>query len=142
GHSTKYRYNVLAGEIDCMMVRMVYFLHDVGLDDGPICFVPGSHKSAFEVPVKTSVDDEPGAVGIACKAGDAVLFTEACRHGGFVNRGEKARYTLHVGYGPWFLRSQNIATMDEEPNLSEALLSRLTEEQRKLLVLPKHTRVS
>src|SRR5262249_8365571 len=44
GHGPKYRYHVLEGEIDCMMVRMVYFLHDVGVDEGPLCVVPGSHK--------------------------------------------------------------------------------------------------
>lgn len=134
GHSSKYRYNVLNGEIDCVMVRMVYFLHDVGPDQGPICFIPGSHKSAFPVPVGTAVDQEPGVVAVTARAGDAVLFTEACRHGGFPNRSTQTRYTLHIGYGPDYLPSQNISTMDEWPNVTPALLDRITPAQRDLLV--------
>jgi hypothetical protein len=134
GHASKYRYNVLENEIDCVMVRIVYFLHDVGVDEGPICFVPGSHKSAFPVPVDVPVDEEPGVVPLAVKAGDAVLFTEACRHGGFANLSATTRYTLHVGYGPSYLPSQNHSTMDEWPNATPALLERLSQEQRDLLV--------
>ena len=134
GHASKYRYNVLESEIDCVMVRMVYFLHDVDADGGPMCFVPGSHKAAFPVPVVAPVAEEPGVVGLPVRAGDGVLFTEACRHGGFENRSPRTRYTLHVGYGPSYLPSQNHSTMDEWPNATPALLARLTEEQRDLLV--------
>ena len=141
-HGSKYRYSVRGGEIDCMMVRMVYFLHDVGPDGGPICFVPGTHLHNLPCPVRVPVEEEPGVVPILVKAGDGVLFTEACRHGGFVNRSEQTRYTLHIGYGPHYLKSQNIATMDEEPNVSPALAERMTEEQRKLLIAPKHQRLT
>ena len=117
------------------MVRMIYFLHDVSMDEGPTCFVPGSHRNEFPVPVNTaSVEDEPGVVGIPVKAGDGILFTEACRHGGFANRTEKTRYTLHVGYGPHFLKSQNISTMDEPVHVTDELLGRLSDTQRQLLV--------
>jgi len=140
GHMAKYRYNVLDGHIDCAMVRMVYFLHDVGPEDGPIAFVPGSHKSAFPCPREgVPVEEEPGIVPVYAKAGDAVFFTEACRHGGFTLRSNQTRYTLHVGYGPSFLRSQNISTMDENQNVTPALLERLTPEQRQVLVLPGRT---
>ena len=26
---------------------MIYFLHDVSMDEGPTCFVPGSHRNEF-----------------------------------------------------------------------------------------------
>ena len=131
----KYRYEVVDGQIVCNMVRMVYFLHDVNLEQGPMCFVPGSHQNALPCPVAHErVEDEPCMVGVAVKAGDALLFTEACRHGGLSNRSDQTRYTLHVGYGPDYLKSQNIGTMDEEPNVTNALLSRITSQQRNLLV--------
>ncbi len=135
GRGQKYRYEVIDGEIQSTMVRMIYFLHDVSMDEGPTCFVPGSHRNEFPVPVNTaSVEDEPGVVGIPVKAGDGILFTEACRHGGFANRTEKPRYTLHVGYGPHFLKSQNISTMDEPVHVTDELLGRLSDTQRQLLV--------
>jgi ectoine hydroxylase-related dioxygenase (phytanoyl-CoA dioxygenase family) len=48
-------------------------------------------------------------VGLEVKAGDAILFTEALRHGGFTIENGVSRKTLHVGYGPFWLMSQNIA---------------------------------
>lgn len=142
-YSNKYGYSVYEGRIQCTMVRMIYFLHDVSADEGVTCFVPGSHLANFRMPVKDCpVDREPAVVGIDVKAGDGILFTEACRHGGFPNRSEKTRYTLHVGYGPELLPSQNISTMDELPHVTDALLKRLRPEQARMLVRPKRTPLS
>ena len=135
GREPKYLYRVTEGRINCMMVRMVYFTHDVSADDGPMCFVPGSHRGELPVPAGLeSIEQQPGLVAVPVKAGDAILFTEACRHGGMPILSNQTRYTLHVGYGPHFLKSQNICTMEEEVNVNEALLARLTPEQRKLMV--------
>lgn len=140
GHGPKYRYSVLGGKINCMMVRMIYFLHDVGPDEGVTCFVPGSHLGSFAMPEPAApVDGEPGVVGLPVKAGDAIFFTENCRHGGFPNQSEKTRYTLHVGYGPAWMHSQNISTMDEEVHAEPALLARLSPAQRALLVRKKRS---
>ena len=125
----KYRYHVNRHGIDCMMVRMVYFIHDVSNDQGAFCVVPGTHKSNFDCPYDNDPDLEPGVVGLEVKAGDAVFFTEALRHGGLTNRSAQVRKTLHVGYGPHFMQSQNIATMDEAPYLTAATRARLTAEQ-------------
>lgn len=138
----KYRYAFHDNRISCMMVRMIYFLHDVGPDQGVTCFVPGSHLGHLRMPVAgCPVEGEPGVVGIPVKAGDGILFTEACRHGGFPNHSEQTRYTLHIGYGPPFLPSQNISTMDEPPQVTNALLGRLSEEQRRMLVRRRRERV-
>jgi len=138
GRGPKYRYEIVDGEIQATMVRMIYFLHAVAIDEGPTCFVPGSHRNAFTVPVQVeSVEDEPGVVPIPVKAGDGILFTEACRHGGFRNRSDKTRYTLHVGYGPHFLKSQNISTMDEQVHVTNKLLARLSQDQQQLFVPPQ-----
>ena len=71
-------------------------------------------------------------IGLEVKAGDAILFTENLRHGGFTNRSEQTRKTLHVGYGPYWMMSQNIATMDEKQHITPETLSRLTKAQRDL----------
>ncbi len=128
----KYRYAFTGGRIDCMMVRMVYFVHDVGPEEGPFCVVPATHKSNYKSPYGNNPDAEPGMIGLPVEAGDAILFTENLRHGGFTNRSSQTRKTLHVGYGPHWMMSQNIATMDEPPYITEATRARLTPEQNNL----------
>jgi Phytanoyl-CoA dioxygenase (PhyH) len=133
----KYRYGYNHRGIDCMMVRMIYFVHDVTNEQGAFCVVPGTHKSNLPSPYRTGPDDEPGMVGLPVKAGDAILFTENLRHGGFINRSEQVRKTLHVGYGPMWMMSQNIATMDEPQFLTETARARYTPAQRSLFLLGK-----
>ena len=129
----KYRYQAGRHGIDCMMVRMVYFLHDVSNEQGAFCVVPGTHKSNFDFPYDSNDPDrEPGVVGLEVQAGDAIFFTEALRHGGLTNRSTQVRKTLHVGYGPHFMMSQNIATMDELPYLTDTTRARLAPAQRDL----------
>jgi len=125
----KYRYSFMHGKIDCMMVRMIYFLHDVNGDQGPFCVVPATHKTNFKPPYGHNPDQEPGMIGLEVKAGDAILFTENLRHGGLTNRSRQTRKTLHVGYGPNWMMSQNIATMDERNYLTAETRARLTPEQ-------------
>ncbi|RFC43363.1 MAG: hypothetical protein DUW69_002220, partial [Verrucomicrobia bacterium] len=60
------------------------------------------------------------------------LFTENLRHGGLSIRSGQTRKTLHVGYGPFWMKSQNISTMDEEQHVLPATLARYTPEQRML----------
>ncbi|HEY3329036.1 MAG TPA: phytanoyl-CoA dioxygenase family protein [Capsulimonadaceae bacterium] len=131
----KYRYAFNSNGPDCMMVRMIYFLHDVSKDDGAFCVVPGTHKTNLPPPYGSDPDTEPGMIPLEVKAGDAVLFTEHLRHGGYVNRSRATRKTLHIGYGPSWMMSQNIATMDEPQYFLPETLERYTEAQRKLVVL-------
>ena len=56
----------------------------------------------------------------------------ALRHGGRTNRSDRVRKTIHVGYGPYWMQSQNMATMDEPPYITEATRARWSEEQRQL----------
>jgi ectoine hydroxylase-related dioxygenase (phytanoyl-CoA dioxygenase family) len=73
-------------------------------------------------------------IPIPVSAGDAILFTEACRHGGFVNRSDQTRYSLHVGYGPDYLSSHNLSSQDQPMNVTNEFLDRLRPEQKALLV--------
>ncbi len=129
----KHRYGYNQKGINCMMVRMVYFVHDVGPDDGPFCVVPATHKSNMVSPYEgRNPDKEPGMIGLPVKAGDAILFTENLRHGGLTNRSDQTRKTVHIGYGPFWMKSQNIATMDEDQYLLPQTYARYTPEQRQL----------
>ncbi len=131
--STKYRYSFTAKGIDCMMVRMIYFVHDVSAEEGAFCVVPGTHKSSYPSPYgRVPPEEEPGMIPLPVKAGDAILFTENLRHGGFANRSARTRKTLHVGYGPFWMKSQNIATMEQDPYILPATAARYDEAQRKL----------
>lgn len=131
--SWKHQYAYTPRGIDCMMVRTVYFTHDVGRDQGEFCVVPATHKSNMPSPYEGSdPDKEPGMIGLSVKAGDAILFTENLRHGGLTNRSRQTRKTLHVGYGPFWMKSQNHSTMDEEPYILPRTFARFTEEQRLL----------
>ena len=104
-----------------MMVHFIYFTHDVSDEGGAFCVVPGSHKSAFPCPYACSIDEEPGMIGLEVKTRDAILFTEALRHGGVTNHKNETRMTLHIGYGPYWMMSQNIATMDESLFINQKL---------------------
>ena len=129
----KLRYNYNARGINCMMVRMVYFVHDVEPGQGEFCVVPATHKSNMVSPYEgNDPDKEPGMIGLPVKAGDAILFTENLRHGGLTNRSRQTRKTLHVGYGPFWMKSQNHSTMDEEPYILPSTFARYTESQRML----------
>ena len=127
----KYRYSY-RDRIDCMMVRMVYFAQDVGDEEGAFCVVPGTHKTNMSSPYGNGPTEEPGMIGLEVKAGDAIVFTENLRHGGLPNRSSQVRKTLHVGYGPHWMQSQNIATMDEPQHITDKTLARYDEDQRNL----------
>jgi hypothetical protein len=131
----KYRYSFNARGIDCMMVRMIYFVQDVGNEQGAFSVVPGTHKSNYPSPYHCGPDEEPGMVGLPVRSGDAILFTENLRHGGLTNHSEQVRKTLHVGYGPVWMMSQNMATMDEPQNITEETLARYDAAQRSLFLL-------
>ena len=128
----KYVYTFRNGRIDCMMVRMIYFIHDNDAAGGAFTVLPGTHKSNLPTPYDPDPDTEPGTVALCVKAGDAILFTEALRHGGRTNVSDRVRKTIHVGYGPFWLQSQNIATMDDPPHITEATRSRWSPEQQAL----------
>ena len=131
--SRKHRYYYSDQGIDCMMVRMVYFVHDVNPGQGEFCVVPATHKSNMHSPYEgRNPDAEPGMIGLPVKAGDAILFTENLRHGGFTNQSKQTRKTLHVGYGPFWMKSQNHSTMDEEPNVLPSAFARWNDAQRLL----------
>ncbi len=114
-------------------LRVIYALHDIPLENGPLCVVPGSHKSNFFSPYGEDPSEEPGMVGIPMEAGDALFFTENLRHGGFPNLMDSARRTLHLTIGPRWATSQSPAHWNDVVHVTPSVRQRYSEEQRALL---------
>ena len=138
-HSGGYRgalrgaYGYKHGVFRCGQCNIIVALTDIGEGDGPTMVIPGSHKSNFPHPAAGDyqrgdrMDHLPGAVPVYMNKGDALLFVDGLMHGGSsrTNPGER-RITIYR-YGPLW----GATRFGYE--YSDALLSRLTPERRKLL---------
>ncbi len=130
GGSTRRDFNLLT-------VRIMYALHDVPMENGPLCVVPGSHKANFHAPYGGKDPlKEPGMIGVPMQAGDAILFTENLRHGGFPNVLDRTRKTIHICFGPVWASSQSPAHWNDFVHVTEAAWARYSEAQRALLPPP------
>ena len=124
GENHKYRYRFTNERIDCVMVRMVYFIHDNDHEGGNPTVIPGTHKSNLSSPYGNDSDTEPNTISLEVKAGDAIFFSEALRHGGRTNRSDTwcaRRFTSDTGHC-WQM-SQNMATMDEPQHNTESIIA-------------------
>ena len=123
-------------QFDLLAVRFLYALHDVPVENGPLCVVPGSHKSNFQSPYGGDPVREPGMVPLPMEAGDALIFTENLRHGGYPNVMERVRKTVHICFTPAWVGSQSPAHWNDDVFVTPEAWSRYTEEQRALLPRP------
>lgn len=75
-------------------------LHEVNPGDGGLVVVPGSHKANFNAPKSlTRFEKHTHLVReIPCRAGDAVIFTEAITHGTLPWKGKQSRRSLLTRY--------------------------------------------
>ncbi len=121
---------------DLLAVRVLYALHDVPIENGPLCVVPGSHKSNFRSPYGNDPVQEPGMVPLPMEAGDALFFTENLRHGGYPNVSERVRKTVHICFTPAWVGSQSPAHWNGDVFVTPDAWSRYTDEQRALLPPP------
>lgn len=123
-------------QFDLLFVRVLYALHDVPLENGPLCVVPGSHKSNYHSPYGADPLGEPGMVPLPMAAGDAIFFTENLRHGGFPNVMERVRKTVHLCFAPAWVGSQSPAHWDGDVFVTPEAWARYGEAQRELLPPP------
>jgi ectoine hydroxylase-related dioxygenase (phytanoyl-CoA dioxygenase family) len=147
-HSGGYRgamrgaYGYKDGVFRCGQCNIIVAWTDIAAGDGPTMVVPGSHKSNFDHPLAGDyargdrMDDLPGAVPVYLNKGDALLFVDGLQHGGSsrTNMAGERRVTIYR-YGP----SWGASRFGYE--YSEALLARVTPEQRKILQPVKPLRV-
>lgn len=124
-------------DFDLVAIRFLYALHDIPVENGPLCVVPGSHKSNFFSPfTDLEPTKEPGMVPVPLQAGDAIVFTENLRHGGFPNLSDSGRKTLHLMIGPQWAGSQSPIHWNNHVHVSPEAWARYTEAQRAMLPPP------
>ena len=118
------------GEFYSTLVKVVYPLTDQEIADGCFSAIPGSHKSNFPNPYGIEPEGIPVREPVPCRAGDAIIFTEATTHGSEPKRTTRPRRTLYFAYSPCW-----ITDWTGGPEISAAALARVTERQRALLEL-------
>lgn len=89
-----------------LMIRVMVALADVPADGGATLVLPGSHRWGDEVvlPPVTTPEEMPGAVALACRAGDAYFFNGHLRHSPGTHRGAAVRRMLLYNYGHKWMR--------------------------------------
>jgi hypothetical protein len=127
-------------DFEMLNVRVLYALHDLPEENGPLCVVPGSHKANFHSPYGTDPRGEPGMVVLPMKAGDALFFTENLRHGGFPNVSSRVRKTVHLCFAPAWVASQSPAHWNGLVHVTGSTWARYNDDQRALLPPPSSWR--
>jgi hypothetical protein len=124
------------GRFQCGQVNILLALTDIGPGDGATMIIPGSHKSNMEHPdfeqyrmqaELTSVEGVEGAIEVHMEAGDAILFVDGIMHGSAERRNDGFRRIVVYRYGPSW------GNFRHPYEVSDALLARLTPEQRKIV---------
>ncbi len=123
------------GEWMVGQINIIMALQDIGPGDGPTTLIPGSHKSVLRHPKlqedvyrsDAAAGEQVGMAEMYLKAGDALLFTDAITHGSAARTNADFRRIVLYRYSPAFLNTR----FNYVP--SAALLSALTEEQRKII---------
>ncbi|NKB70183.1 MAG: hypothetical protein GKR89_24180 [Candidatus Latescibacteria bacterium] len=127
------------GRMHCGLTVVAWQFSDIDEGDGGLCLIPGSHKGNYACPtaMRRYEHYREFVKAITCKAGDAVIFTEATTHGTLPwqadhqRRSMLFRYTAGnlayaTGYNPW----------------PDSFLDGMNPEQRALLEPPYHTRLN
>ncbi len=103
------QYRFANGRFRCAQINILMALTDVGPGDGGTYILPGKPQIQFPHPGllaigKSRVDrgfvEFPGAFEVNLKAGDALMFVDACCHGAtapLLNPGERRVVILRYG---------------------------------------------
>jgi hypothetical protein len=101
------------GKLFCMFVKVLVYVNDVRApDDGPFCYLQGSHKANlpwFRQP--TPIEERPALTKqnfpslehVLVDAGDVILLNEALLHGTLPKRSSRERLLLAFSYAPAFV---------------------------------------
>ncbi len=80
-------------------INCVYYLADMGEDNGSLLVIPGSQRQPLDQRM-TDYGLVPGAQRVRCPAGSAVFFTNGLLHAVDENRSSWLRRSLKVNYVP------------------------------------------
>ena len=115
-------------------VNCHYYLVDVPEELGPTMVVPGSHRSGRSPLIEDGTPPQwrgRGPIAATLKAGDCLLYSNACWHSGSPNRTDRHRLSVVVGYTRRFVAQRFYPFLNY--NLSRDILDRCTPRQRELL---------
>jgi ectoine hydroxylase-related dioxygenase (phytanoyl-CoA dioxygenase family) len=125
-----------------MLLAASIQLTDNNAGEGGFCIIPGSHKASFPCPqsVKEHLQAQEHVVQPVTRAGDVVLFTEACTHGTLAWQAERTRRVAlyrfapaNAAYGRAYLRS--------EETWPPAFTEGMNEAQLAVMAAPYHSRL-
>lgn len=93
-------YHFKNGRFYCGLTVVAVQLQDVNPGEGGFVVVPGSHKSNFDAPPSLTRYEkyQDNVREVPCRAGSAIIFTEAITHGTLPWKGRKSRRTLLTRY--------------------------------------------
>lgn len=101
------------GKLYCMFVKVLIYLADVrSEEDGPFCYLQGSHKANLPWFGDSDLDDEkpaltkanfPSLETVLVEKGDAVLINEALLHGTLPKVSDGERLLMAYSYAPVFV---------------------------------------
>lgn len=101
------------GRLYCMFVKAIFYLDDVlSLEDGPFCFIQGSHKANFPFPwpkdeqckpILTVHSNFPTLTNVYVKAGDVLFLNEALLHGARPKTSDSSRWLMALSFAPSFV---------------------------------------
>lgn len=136
GHDASIRtqFAVRNGQFRCGQLNVLVALTDIGPGDGPTMIVPGSHKSNLPHPGVGDyargdrMDDLAHAEPVHARAGDALLFVDACLHGGSSRTNPGERRVIILRYGPPWAQPRF------GYRLSTDLIERLTPARRRIMM--------
>ena len=111
-----------------LVVIVIVMLDDFTESNGATRIVPYSHKKTTFPVNGMAYDDE---ILITGKAGDVIVINGALWHGSSVNKTNKERWSINIGYGRWFIKP----SFDIPRSLPKDIYDQLDEFQRELLGL-------
>ena len=123
-----FSYHHFNGQIYSAHTVVAFNLTDVSEEEGGFVCIPGSHKANFSLPLdrrgfKNGEIDTSLLRSVPCKAGSAVIFTEALSHGAAPWENDRERVNLFYKYNHAGIKWRNFWP-------SKEALERMTPSQR------------
>lgn len=101
------------GKLYCMFIKVLIYLTDVTAEeDGPFCYLQGSHKANWPWFTDTEADhgqqeltkaNFPSLDWVPARAGDAIVLNEALLHGTLPKSSPGERFFMAFSYAPAFV---------------------------------------
>lgn len=115
----------------------IIYLDDANEKNGPLCFIPGSHKDVHRDMKFRDHDDKEGQVAVSCNAGDCIFSHSNLWHRvlSSLNTGEKGerRRVLLLGFMPAWFKREFPKGIVPESRATEGLLENGEPEIKELL---------